>query len=222
MAEGVAVADRVTAGGVHDNADAPPPPGPDAPKGWTWNRKGGHWQPKERGKILWHASGADAAAGDGAQADDTSPAQPRDPAPAWMGDPEQDSSSGGGKPKPAKVEVTQKVRDDVGGILGFAGALLLPPMVRADPHCGGALAQNWGQIADACIPLISRSQTVVRWLTTDSGGLMDWLGLAVALAPVGRAVLEHHVVKTVQVVENEDGERVAQPADYSQFTAAAA
>lgn len=215
--------------GVHDDPESPPAAGPDAPRGWVWQRKEHRWSPRQRGPVLWSAGDgsdsapAEAAAADGPRAGDR---PQRDPDPSWMRDDgkkqqEQQEAKKRFDPK----SVPAGVRDDIGGALGLAATVLLPPIERADPHCGGAIGDNFDRIIEKAIPLICRSERIVNWMQAEGGGFMDWLGLAIALGPVAKAVAEHHIVKTVEVVEEKDKEtgevrKIAQPVDFSQYKAA--
>lgn len=185
--------------------------------------------PRQRGPVLWSGSdGSDsapaAAAATAGSPDAGAPDRPqRDPDPSWMRD-------DGKKPEEPKKRfdpksVPAEVRDDIGGALGLAATVLLPPVERADPHCGGAVSDNFDRIIEKAIPLICRSERIVSWMQAEGGGFMDWLGLAIALGPVAKAVAEHHIVKTVEVVEEKDQEtgevrKIAQPVDFTQYKAA--
>ena len=221
MAEGVIDDGQRVDVGVADRGRPPEPP-PDlerAPHGWTLDRKTREWRTKKRAgrsrkSVDEHqaedappaADGENGRFGDGWQAE-------RDPEPARLSE----------KPRSAPREREQRtvptsVRDDLMGALGLIGAIVLPPVMRADPHCGGALADNWERIAEATVPLLCRSTAVVEWMTSASG-LRDWIGLAIALSPVGTAILQHHVTKTVRLEETEDGPQPVQE-DWSAYPAA--
>lgn len=226
MPEGFTAGEGITHG-VHDDPDASPPPGPDAPRGWTWDRKGRHWTARQRGPVLWTAEGAAAGTEPDAAADaDAAVPGKRDPAPAWQRDDGSKPGAGDDGKKPWDPKsVSAEVKDDIGGMLGLAAAIVLPAAEHADPHCGGALADNFDRIVEKAIPLICRSERVVKWMQAEGGGFMDWIGLGIALAPVGRAVAEHHILKTVEVVEEKDEAtgrtiKIAQPVDFSLYTAA--
>lgn len=76
-------------------------------------------------------------------------------------------------------------------------------MARADPICGAAALDNWDQISEKLVPIIARSAKMTDW-ATKAGGLRDWLGLASALAPVGEAVVRHHVFHTVSASPDDE------------------
>lgn len=70
----------------------------------------------------------------------------------------------------------------------------------ADPVCFGALAEQCESIADALDQLADQHPSFARGLELAmSGG--GWLSLAVALAPVGKAVYDHHLVEPADEAE---------------------
>jgi hypothetical protein len=210
MGEGVAAADGVVIdGATYDDPGREPAPDPQrAPKGWTWSRRDRRWIPRQRVK------GGDSNSG--SNGPETSPGdeRPSDPDPAWM----RDGKDSGGKAPP--LVVTQDVKDNVGGVLGVAGLVVLPAAQRLDPACGGALVDNYENIVNACVPLLCRSETVVRWMTAEKGGLLEWLALGKAVAPVAKVFAQHHIFKTITVAEDaETGDPVVVPTeDLAQYT----
>jgi len=205
--EGVAAAGRVTGEGVHDDPDSPPPPGPDATKGWAWNRKSRSWAPRQRGPVLWEPepvtqarAARDAAdeARAGQIADDLNRDAQRDPDPSYLTGDSQ--GTGGGRVK--FEDVPQQVKDDIAGLAGLVGTPVLAVLRSMDPYCGTVLAENFGPVVDATLPLICRSSKIVRYFTEDKADWLLWGKLAMALAPVARAVAEHHIFKTVEVVKD--------------------
>lgn len=191
------------AAGVHDDPDSPPAPDAAAPRGWTWNRKARSWAPRQRGPVLWPADdrpaqdpgpGPGAAGGGGAAAG-------RDPDPGWMASPDPDSRAPAG-------EVPQEVRDDIAGFAGLVGIPVLAFVQQADPYCGAALADAYEGTVDAVLPLLLRSKKVVAYFTGDKSDWLLWGKLAIALAPVGRAFAEHHVLRVVEIVRDDKGEPV--------------
>lgn len=202
MAEGVAVGGRVLGGAVHDDPSSRPEPSEDAPRGWTWIRASRSWQPKRRGQILWRPAAAAERDADSAQGDpdrgtwDEGAAPPqRDPGPAWAR--EDDSPPGAGK----RPEVPQNVKDDIAGFAGLIGTPILAMLRAADPYCGRALAQGFEGIVDATLPLLCRSEKIVRYFSDDSNDWLLWGKLAMALAPVGKAFVEHHITHAVELRE---------------------
>lgn len=230
MPEGVAVAGRKLGGAVYDDPESPPPPSADAPKGWTWNRGGRHWAPKVRGKTLWSPESAQEPVGPSGDTGDRPETREReaqrDPAPAWMRD---------GNSKPGeRPEVPQKVQDDIAGFAGLIATPILAVVKQADPYCGAALADSFEGIFDATMPLMLRSERLVKYFSEEDNDWLLWGKVAIALAPVAKAVVEHHVIRTVRVMQDEDTgeivvlrkgqdepEQLVPPRDYSEFPAAA-
>jgi hypothetical protein len=208
--EGVATADGQVAQGVHDDPDSPPPASAEAPKGWAWQRKSRSWKPRERGPVLWHGEGAPEAPGADAPAPDTSghgsavpgPEQ-HDPEPSWM---RQDPAAGDGKKSTGGKlkfdDVPQAVKDDMAGLAGLVATPILSILQTVDPYCGTVLAQNFGPVLDATLPIICRSEKIVAYFTTDQADWLLWGKLALALAPVAKAFADHHIFRTVQVVKD--------------------
>lgn len=212
MPEGVAVAGQVTAGGVHDDPDAPPPASQHAPKGWTWDRGSKSWKPRQRGPQVWQpgadshpypptAPGGVAAAvmnqfGQQEQFPHDPPAgDPRDPAPSWMAEDAKEPAAA-----PLRLEdVPQAVKDDIAGLAGLVATPILAMLASVDPYCGGALKDAFGDVLDATLPVICRSERIVRYFTEDTADWLLWGKIALALGPVGKAVAEHHIFRTVQV-----------------------
>lgn len=189
------------------------------PLDWVWDRKTRRWrEPKRPGPKPGGADGGadpDGAEGDGAEPGGAGWQADRDPGAAHLSG---DGGDVGGRPRP---EVTDEVKDDVAGLLALLAVPVGALAERKDPYCGGVLADRLPKIVDAAVPLVCRSERVVRWMTADTGGLMDWIGLARALAPVGAAVVKHHVVKTVEVAEDpETGKPVVVEVDLSAYPAA--
>lgn len=227
MPEGLLGDDGAVGGAVYDDPDHAPEPSAEAPRGWTWARKDKRWAPRQRGPVLWQVgtpSGA-ADAPDDSGHETGAEGQHRDPDPSWLRDDSKKDSKGSDRPRFDPRSVSQETRDEIGSILGLIAVVLVSPIERADPVCGGALADSADKIIAKMIPLICRSERVVGWLSADGGGVLDWLGLAIALAPVIGAVFAHHVVHSVEVVEEQDEQtgkvvKIVQPVDYSQYAAA--
>lgn len=220
MAEGVAVGGTQVAAGVYNNPDSPPPPDPDrAPKGWTWRRGTGQWEPSRR-----------MARGRGA-VPDTSPtttgpghAEPgnhesvpgpavvtpgpgtrdQDPAPGWgrreLGN---DQGAAGAEPGPGDRtpfdEVPPKVKDDITGLIGLAAVPILSLLQTLDPYCGGVLADSLDPAVEAALPLICRSSRIVAYFADEGADWLLWARLATALRPVGQALAEHHLFRRVEI-----------------------
>lgn len=208
MPEGVAVAGGpVLAGAVHDDPSQPPPPGPAAPKGWTWNRSERVWQPRRRGSVKWQpAAGNEPAAPEElASVSELG----RDPAPGWAqpssaaGRDASAAARGDGSQQLSFDDVPQQVKDDIAGFAGLVGTPILAVARSIDPYCGGALAENFENVVDKTLPLICRSERIVKYFSEDTADWLLWGKVAMALAPVGKAIAEHHILHTVEVVRDE-------------------
>lgn len=79
--------------------------------------------------------------------------------------------------------------------------MLLTPttglLAMKDPHCGGAAFAQREEIVKAMVPIICRNPAMLRWFTASNAPWLDYLALLTALQPVGAAVWQHHVKKTV-------------------------
>jgi hypothetical protein len=67
----------------------------------------------------------------------------------------------------------------------------------ADPYCGRALSENLDNMIDKAMPLIVRSPAAVKFLTSTSGGLLDWVGFLQSCWPVLQAIYAHHLARSV-------------------------
>lgn len=181
----------------------PPPDDPDkAPHGWMWDRPRKTWRPRKKMPTGgWMSRRAQPAAPPPDL--DMGPFERDiagdDPAPSYASRP---------APKVSKppVKVTAQVKKDMAGAAGLVGMMLLPPLVRKDPYCGGAATENFQAIVDATVPLLCRSQTIVEFFTEEHSDWMLWFKLAMALGPVAVAAGQHHLLKTVKIVERTDDE----------------
>lgn len=161
------------------------------PDDWVFDRQAREWrEPKRPGPK---PAAPDPEPGEppaGWQAD-------RDPDPAHLA---ADDHAGHDHDFRPPGEVDDETRDDIAGLLGLIAVPVGAVAEARDPYCGAIFAQQLPAIVDAAVPIVCRSERVMKWMTAGTGGLMDWVGLAMALAPVGRAVAEHHVLKTIQIV----------------------
>lgn len=226
MAEGVAVGGQVAAG-VYDDPDSPPPPDPQkAPKGWTWRRSSSSWQPAQRRARGRGAPAFDAAAAGtdnvsretgAAAAAQRGPAAAavtdEDPAPAWARDRDgagpavsRETTPGPAPLAPGRIaweDVPAEVKDDATGLVGLVAIPVLSLLSAIDPYCGGILTDNLDPIVAAALPLMLRSSKTVAYFTDEANDWLLWGKLAVALKPVGQAIVEHHVFRRVRVVRDE-------------------
>ncbi len=206
MPEGVAVAGGgpVVSGAVHDDPGAAPAPGPDAPKGWTWNRSDRVWRPKQRGPVVWQP-GASPGPPSGADAPGSADHLGKDPAPGWMSDDDGQADELAAARTARRMnfsEVPAQVKADAASFAALVGAPLLALARTVDPYCGGILADNFAEILDASLPIICRSERVVRFFTSEDSDWLLWLKLAMTLGPVAQAIAQHHVFHTVSVVRD--------------------
>lgn len=136
----------------------------------------------------------------------------RDPEPAHM------KATAPRAPK-RTVRVSKQVKDDMSAAVAMVGMFMGPALMTKDPYCGTALMESMQKITDALVPLMCRSHTVVAFFSdTSENGWMLWFQLAIALGPVTMAVGRHHVLKTVELQQDEKtGEIYAVPRDLSEY-----
>ena len=207
----------------------PPPDDPDnAPFGYRWNTKSKQWDVKRS------AGGRKSGAGwfgkdsiqNGKVADlnkiESEVQQVledrgfSDPAPAYASKPAPKTR----KPRPSAPKVNAKIKADMSAAVGMMMLVTGPAIMSKDPYCGGAFLDNSQKIADAVIPLLCRSHTVVAFFTdsTENGWLL-WFNLALALSPVAIAVGKHHIIKSVEIRQDDKtGELFIAPRDLSEFS----
>lgn len=186
-----------------DKSEPPPDDPVKAPHGWMWDRPRKTWRPrKSAARGGWRTRAAHAISPEPEL--DMGPFERDiagdDPAPSYASRPAP-------KIPKAPPRVTAKTKSDMSAAVGMVGMLVLPPITARDPYCGGALTENLQPIANAVVPLLCRSERVVSFFTEEASDWMLWFKLAVAVAPVAVAVGQHHLLKTVKVVEqlDEDG-----------------
>jgi hypothetical protein len=179
---------------------AAPAVDPEAPYGWTVDKDGNRRPKKTAGRPRKSAPDTPAAgpAPDPAAAQPAEPADGHDPDPAWV----QDGKPAGRKRRQSIEDVPKEIVDDMAGLAGLVGAPVLAILQQADPYCGSILAQNFEPIVDAVLPLLCRSKKITDYFAGDQSDWLLWGKLAMALAPVGRAIIEHHVFRSVEVVRD--------------------
>ena len=193
----------------------PPPDDPErAPFGWRWDTRSKEWKVKRsaggrKSGAAWlgkkEEPGPDMAEFERALGDE-------DPAPAYAG-------GDGPKVSKSRPKVTAKTKGEITGAVGMVGMLIGPPLMGVDPYCGTALMENFDKIAAAVVPLLCQSATVVSFFTDQASDWMLWFKLAIALAPVAVAVGRHHILKTVELVQDDEGNVMAVDRDLSAYPA---
>jgi hypothetical protein len=106
-------------------------------------------------------------------------------------------------------EVPEQVKADAASFAALVGAPVLALARTVDPYCGAVLADNFAEILDASLPIICRSERVVRFFTAEDSDWLLWLKLAMALGPVAQAVAAHHVFHAVSVVRDPESGAVS-------------
>ena len=203
---------------LRDKSTPPPDDPAVAPFGWRWDTKGKEW------KVKRSAGGRKAGSAWFGKKDfpaDRPESNPdmADFERALGEDPEPAYASGPKVPK-SRPKVSAKTKGEITGAVGMIGMLIGPPLMGMDPYCGGALMENWGKIAEAVVPLLCQSATVVSFFTDQASDWMLWFKLAIALAPVAAAVGRHHILKTVELQKDEaTGDVYVVPRDLSEYPA---
>lgn len=187
-----------------DKKNPPPDDAVKAPHGWMWDRPRKTWRPRKaaaKGGWAYHREKQEPS-GASIDAPDMGPFERDiagdDPAPSYANKPAPKL------PKPPPPKVTAQTKKDMTAAVGMVGMLVLPPVVRIDPYCGGALSDNFQSIAEALVPLLCQSARVVSFFTEEASDWMLWFKLAMALAPVAVAIGQHHLLKTVKVEKDEE------------------
>lgn len=114
------------------------------------------------------------------------------------------------KARPPVTRVTAPQKRAIRDQLVFMLTMPAAGLAMRDEHCGGALLAQAEPIADALVPIICRNASMLAWFLGDAAPWMDWLALAMALQPVGASFWAHHIAKTVDEEENEDGSQADQ------------
>lgn len=108
-----------------------------------------------------------------------------------------------GYPEDVPFVLTPGLKADAKGKLALFGTLVATPLDMVDPYCGAALSQNLDNMIDKAMPLIMRSPAAIKFLTSTSGGLMEWLAFLQACWPVITAAYAHHLARSV--IRGSDG-----------------
>jgi hypothetical protein len=124
-------------------------------------------------------------------------------------------STARGKQAPAPdIDVTPAVLNDMAGKLGLLVAPLLFTWSMADPDdCAQVASDNIENIVDKMVPLLARSQAVVRFMTIDAGWFA-LIALVQAVQPVAVAVYQNHLTKEARQYRSPEAkqQRAAQAA----------
>jgi hypothetical protein len=164
------------------------------------------------------ASLADARARMAAQQGQAGPKRPpwaaRQPA-AGKGKTAGRGSTARGKQAPVpEIEVTPAVLNDMAGKLALLVSPLLFTWEMADPDdCAQVAADNIENIIDKMVPLLARSQAVVKFMTIDAGWFA-LIALVQAVQPVAVAVYHNHLTAEARAARSPEAKaaRAAQQA----------
>lgn len=197
----------------------PPPDDPDkAPFGYRWDTKNKEWVVKRsaggrKSGAAWFGKLLADPEPDPVMQPFEKQFKDSDPEPAHM-------KASTPKAPRRSPRVTKAVKDDMSAAVAMIGMLTGPALMSKDPYCGGVLMENMQKITDALVPILCRSNTVVAFFSdTSENGWMLWFQLAIAFAPVAVAIGRHHIVKTIELQQDEaTGDIFAVPRDMSQYT----
>lgn len=134
---------------------------------------------------------------------------PPDPAPAPR------RTGGLSLPEVAVTKVTPALKNRISAELEAYIEMAALPLVMRDPVCGAALHEQAKPMAKAIAQILSRYPEVASKFMA-SGVLGDWLKLAMATAPVLKAIYGHHVA-AAPLETNSDASDL--PPDFDPFRA---
>lgn len=169
----------------------PPPDDPVlAPYGFKFDKDTDAWVPKRSAGGRPPRTPRDAP-----QPAAEQPTGKKDPESSWRSEDAPRAAS-------APLIVSAQTKKDMKAAVGLIFAATGPAVMRFDPYCGTVLTQNLKSIADAVVPLLCESEMVVGFFQNAGGSnFMLWFALITALFPVAQAFTEHHLTKTVRLVE---------------------
>jgi hypothetical protein len=108
------------------------------------------------------------------------------------------------------VKITPSLQADIRGqLILLLGALAMPWQI-ADPYCGGEFADTVEAQADAWLPLICQSPTVVGWFVKGNA-VMLWIGVIGAYRGLALRAWHHHVIQDVIVIDGQAYEAERRP-----------
>lgn len=91
-----------------------------------------------------------------------------------------------------KLSLPKRVQADIEGKIAFMLSTTGMAVGMPDPVCGNAILENTPAIAKALTPIICQSPAIVTWFQKTSN-FMLYVNLAMAVAPVVVAVMNHHL-----------------------------
>lgn len=118
--------------------------------------------------------------------------------PPWAARPGKEKQR---KPPAPPIKVTRSVSDDITGKLTMLLTVPVSAWQTVDPACGGAAADNLENIVRTAVPLICLSQDAVRFFSSATKFMLVWAFLA-AVQPVAATVYQHHVTRTIAVLQD--------------------
>jgi hypothetical protein len=181
------------------DVNTPPPDDPVlAPYGFRYDKESSAWVPKR--------SAGGRPPKNPREAPPQAPEEPqgkKDPESAWR-------SPDAPKAPASPLVVSAQTKKDMKAAVGLIFAVTGPAVMRVDPYCGTALTENLKPIADAVVPLLCESEMVVSFFQNAGGSnFMLWFALITAVFPVAQAFAQHHLTKTVQVMQDGNGNMFA-------------
>lgn len=200
---------------LRDRSNPPPDDPVNAPYGYRWDTRKKEWSVKRsaggrKAGAAWF--GKDNKPEPELAAEEMLPPD-GDPEPSYM------SKTPPKTPRKTPPKASKQVKDDLTGAIGMVGMVVLPALSSRDPYCGQILTQQYPAIADALVPLLCKSTTVIAFFSGDHGDWMLWIQLLTACMPVVMAVGKHHLIKSVEVQEDEEGNLFAVQRDLSEYAA---
>jgi hypothetical protein len=91
-----------------------------------------------------------------------------------------------------EFKIPRGVAKDVQGKVAFMLSTTAMAVGLVDDYCGNSILENTPQISKALTPILCQSPGVVAWFTRTSN-VMLYVNLAMAMAPVAMAIMNHHL-----------------------------
>jgi hypothetical protein len=107
-------------------------------------------------------------------------------------DPEGNLWSPDSIPEFKEFKIPRGVARDVEGKVAFMLSTTAMAVGLVDDYCGNSILENTPRISKALTPILCQSPGVVAWFTKTSN-VMLYVNLAMALAPVAMAIMNHHL-----------------------------